>query len=69
MNANRWEEARAKIKANKQELKPCPFCGGKAEFRHHGYTGYMFVQCQKCCCNSLISMDIKKVVYAWNKRV
>lgn len=28
------------------ELLPCPFCGGKAEYRDDGMTGY--IQCQEC---------------------
>lgn len=28
------------------ELLPCPFCGGSAEYRNDGMTGY--VQCQEC---------------------
>jgi len=29
-----------------EKLLPCPFCGGSAEYRNDGMTGY--VQCQNC---------------------
>lgn len=41
---------------NKTELKPCPFCGGSAEYRNDGMTGY--VQCQNCLARN-------DSVYSW----
>lgn len=45
--------------ANDVELKPCPFCGGKAELREMkneipfscGYRNIFFVICQYCGCS------------------
>ena len=32
------------------DLKPCPFCGGKADFwwRSGKYSPFIYVQCQSC---------------------
>lgn len=58
------------------ELKPCPFCGGKASlFVEDGVR----VICNKCYASSLISTDmlgangvagnaVEKVIEAWNRR-
>ena len=36
------------------ELKPCPFCGGKASLRHdHTGIGTSYVQCEKCGLESI----------------
>lgn len=53
------------------ELKPCPFCGGKAEVNED--SGYFGV----CCCDtSCIAHDIEPLYddehyasKAWNRRV
>lgn len=56
------------------ELKPCPFCGGKAEFRYLKYASYIF--CSRC--HVLVGVDFcfsesqdeeKIVTEAWNRRV
>lgn len=39
---------------DKNELSPCPFCGGEAAAAHHprneqfGYVGLNVIQCRKC---------------------
>ena len=57
------------------ELKPCPFCGGKASLRHnHAGIGESYVQCEKCGLES--SRFIKsfegssddRAVEFWNRR-
>lgn len=58
------------------ELKPCPFCGGKAyinvdheavedtEKRHWAYT----VVCNRCCATSGLTYLPEKAREAWNWR-
>ena len=52
-----------------QELKPCPFCGGKAEFETYGGTACA-VTCRKCRCGTpTVSLnDGERAVEAWNRR-
>lgn len=52
-------------------LKPCPFCGGEAEYvKYHLYgsvTGHT-VWCEKCGCE-IKSYSSKQNAYnAWNRR-
>ena len=57
------------------ELKPCPFCGGKALLSHdYEGTGASYVRCQKCGLESIrfirsfeIASDDRAVEY-WNRR-
>lgn len=59
------------------ELKPCPFCGGKAMYYWCagpiGINGKPEVQhcilCVGCKATSLWSVDKQKAVAAWNRRV
>ena len=52
------------------ELKPCPFCGGKAEiyeFEHEGGK-YYSAGCSKCMINTQGSNNAQDVINKWNKR-
>lgn len=61
-----------------EELKPCPFCGGKAvieviEPHEHiickmpSYTGGAFIECKECGC--AISGETKiEAAGKWNRR-
>lgn len=52
------------------ELKPCPFCGGEAEFGGNDCTGY-FVECLTCGTNDPLpnlSFSMEEVAAAWNHR-
>ena len=58
------------------DLKPCPFCGGKAELIIvPGYFKYglssigWFVKCIDGCCNQSTYMSDHDAVEAWNRRV
>lgn len=58
------------------ELKPCPFCGGKA-FLSHDQTGLgaSYIRCEKCGLESIrfiksfeVASDAEVIKY-WNRRV
>lgn len=49
------------------ELKPCPFCGGKAGL-YHTYDGRSCVQCDECGISTLRKMDARLAIQMWNKR-
>ena len=50
------------------ELKPCPFCGGKARFINK-YKGMRWVVCDYCLCETDLFSTDEKAVEAWNRRV
>lgn len=52
------------------ELKPCPFCGGEAEYRPVGFLsdpcGY--VKCKNCGVKQYWYSPKKEAIEAWNRR-
>lgn len=54
----------------RQELKPCPFCGGKAILIELEYSKAKFAKCENHCCEqSLIYQTKAEAIEAWNRRV
>ena len=54
-----------------KELKPCPFCGGKAEvvpYSVYGKVKSYFVQCLKCGCQSRDYTSKQNAEKSWNRR-
>ena len=56
-----------------EELKPCPFCGGKAYIDTFGGMHIRAFHDKKCivCPNTFLGHsenDIKKQIKAWNRR-
>ena len=58
------------------ELKPCPFCGGKAhiEFDYNGVIespekiwAYSVI-CERCATSSGLCCSKEKAIEAWNRR-
>lgn len=47
------------------ELKPCPFCGGRPYL--HG-DDYYWVTCFECGVETSGYEDVSKVIEAWNRR-
>ena len=58
------------------ELKPCPFCGGKAILAHDPMgPGASYIRCEKCGLESVhfiksfeVASDERAIKY-WNKRI
>ena len=59
---------------NNNELKPCPFCGGKAKLEfddeacYHGGRGLDFVECKKCHAKSALADSEIEAITLWNNR-
>lgn len=52
------------------ELKPCPFCGGKAEIiGGPSKYGLKQIRCTKCCNCTAFWKGRKKAIEMWNIRV
>lgn len=51
------------------ELKPCPFCGGRAMLINLPYSRKIFVKCEEQCCEqNLIYKTREEAIEAWNRR-
>lgn len=48
-------------------LLPCPFCGGKAEFRS-GSSTTPYIRCKECGGRTKSSRNKAKLIAAWNMR-
>lgn len=63
-----------------EELKSCPFCGGKAKFKSHeiGQHGHCYVACEDCAAyataiswrmyDGASEEDKQLAIEAWNRR-
>mgnify|MGYP003292029536 CR=1 FL=1 len=53
------------------ELKPCPFCGGKAVFREMSWgMSTFYIKCTKCGMQTASNHEPKaKQAKDWNRRV
>jgi len=49
------------------ELKPCPFCGSKAEI-YQDYEGSWTIECTVCFARSWPRKDKEQAIEAWNRR-
>lgn len=58
------------------ELKPCPFCGGEAEYAHLkkrysrllGIYYPQYIRCQVCSATSPVKVTSESARIAWNRR-
>ena len=53
---------------NKQRIKRCPMCGGKAGI-YQDYHSFYLVQCNRCGISTLHRADLHTALYEWNRRV
>lgn len=53
------------------ELKPCPFCGSKAELNRLGgpNSTHAYVECSKCDASMPFRTTFEAAAEAWNRRV
>ncbi len=49
------------------KLLPCPFCGGKAEFRS-GSSTTPYIRCKECGGRTKSSRNRANLIAAWNRR-
>lgn len=53
-----------------EELKKCPFCGGKAKiYKSFDYVSKYRVECTKCEMCSPIYNKSEEAIEVWNRRV
>lgn len=55
------------VGADKEEIKPCPFCGAPAQVVE--LTGRYAVECTKHCAATRIFKEKEKPIEVWNRRV
>ena len=53
---------------NKQHIRRCPFCGGKASL-YEDYSSWWHVQCDNCGATTLKRRSGEEAILHWNKRV
>ena len=71
----RWQDGEER-KSRMAELKPCPFCGGRAEISQGRYDGKdtSYVMCKECMAQGeffIVSTKYasdEKAIKAWNRR-
>lgn len=51
-----------------EELKPCPFCGGKAKLVATSYGDCYVIYCTKCYTKQNYFINKNKAITAWNTR-
>ena len=53
-----------------EELKPCPFCGGKAQIDHYFDAELVYdIWCTSCTVILRAKKDEQSAIAAWNKRM
>ena len=52
---------------NKQFIRQCPFCGGKAGL-YEDYMSWWLVQCNECGVSTLRRPHAEDAISSWNRR-
>ena len=57
--------------SEREQLKPCPFCGAPAKLEILGGPESLFriVKCSKCRCDLHWWPTVELAIEAWNKRI
>ena len=61
-----------KVVSAMENLKPCPFCGGKAsvwEQTSYNNKRFFFILCQRCAARTGMQETRNEAIAAWNWRV
>ena len=53
---------------NKQHIKRCPMCGGKAGI-YQDYHDFYLIQCNRCGVSTLHRKKLSRALMEWNRRV
>lgn len=53
---------------DKQYIKCCPMCGGKAGI-YQDYNSLYLIQCNRCGVSTLHRKDLHRALMEWNRRV
>ncbi len=56
------------IAMTEPKLKPCPFCGGEAEY-DEDFFGRAYIQCSNCEAHLQDKKAYQDCIEAWNTRV
>ncbi len=51
------------------ELKPCPFCGGKAKIILLKGINAKYIQCENCRISTEVSSEDKTLIELWNRSI
>lgn len=52
---------------NKQHIKRCPMCGGKAGI-YQDYHDFYLIQCNRCGVSTLHRKELRRALMEWNRR-
>ena len=69
----RMNAARERVEKLHDSIKPCPFCGGKAEHKMDYYKPpdnpcIDYVECEDCKTTSNFYAGTRDAIAAWNRR-